>query len=50
MHMSSPETSPARGGQSTASSGTALELVLSDRGPNEPAGKGKLRCFFFPQL
>ncbi|KFQ58678.1 Otoconin-90, partial [Pelecanus crispus] len=30
---------PARGGQSTASSGIALERVLSDRGPNEPAGK-----------
>ncbi|KFV44369.1 Otoconin-90, partial [Tyto alba] len=29
----------ARGGLSTASSGIALELVLSDRGPNEPAGK-----------
>nr|XP_009511346.1 PREDICTED: otoconin-90 [Phalacrocorax carbo] len=32
------ETSPASG-QSMASSGTALELVLADRGPNEPAGK-----------
>uniref|UniRef100_A0A8B9EVX7 Phospholipase A2-like central domain-containing protein n=1 Tax=Amazona collaria TaxID=241587 RepID=A0A8B9EVX7_9PSIT len=30
------ETSPARGGQSTT--GIALELVLSDRGDNEPAG------------
>ncbi|KFP76250.1 Otoconin-90, partial [Apaloderma vittatum] len=30
---------PARSDQSTASPGTAVELVLSDRGPNEPEGK-----------
>ncbi|XP_010171683.1 otoconin-90 [Antrostomus carolinensis] len=33
------ESSPARGGQSTASSGLTLELALSDTGPQEPAGK-----------
>ncbi|KFV54534.1 Otoconin-90, partial [Gavia stellata] len=30
---------PARGGQSTASSGIALELVLPNTAPHEPAGK-----------
>ncbi|KGL90050.1 Otoconin-90, partial [Charadrius vociferus] len=30
---------PARGGQSTASSGIALELVLADTGPHEPTAK-----------
>uniref|UniRef100_A0A8B9MB37 Otoconin-90 n=1 Tax=Accipiter nisus TaxID=211598 RepID=A0A8B9MB37_9AVES len=43
------ETSPARGGQSTASSGIALELVLSDRGPNEPAGKVCERLTFLQE-
>nr|XP_021154531.1 uncharacterized protein LOC102086319 isoform X4 [Columba livia] len=33
------ETSPASGGQSTASSGIILELVPPDREPNEPAVK-----------
>lgn len=41
MHMSSPETSPASGSQSITSSGIALELVLSARGPSEPSGTGK---------
>ncbi|KAM9278926.1 LOW QUALITY PROTEIN: otoconin-90 [Cariama cristata] len=43
------ETSPARGGHSTASSGIALELVLSDRGPNEPAGKVCERLTFLQE-
>ncbi|XP_075351594.1 otoconin-90 [Mycteria americana] len=43
------ETSPAKGGQSTASSGVALELVLSDRGPNEPAGKVCERLTFLQE-
>ncbi|XP_029868377.1 uncharacterized protein LOC115340630 isoform X1 [Aquila chrysaetos chrysaetos] len=43
------ETSPTRGGQSTASSGIALELVLSDRGPNEPAGKVCERLTFLQE-
>ncbi|KAM9302597.1 otoconin-90 [Morus bassanus] len=42
------ETSPASG-QSTASSGIALELVLSDRGPNEPAGKVCKRLTFLQE-
>ncbi|KFR02201.1 Otoconin-90, partial [Nipponia nippon] len=40
---------PARGGQSTASSGIALELALSDRGPNEPAGKVCERLTFLQE-
>uniref|UniRef100_A0A8C0EQG9 Phospholipase A2-like central domain-containing protein n=1 Tax=Bubo bubo TaxID=30461 RepID=A0A8C0EQG9_BUBBB len=43
------ETSPARGGQGTASSGIALELVLSERGPNEPAGKVCERLTFLQE-
>ncbi|XP_009321635.1 PREDICTED: otoconin-90 [Pygoscelis adeliae] len=43
------ETSPARGGHSTASSGIALDLVLSDKGPNEPAGKVCERLTFLQE-
>uniref|UniRef100_A0A8C8APQ8 Phospholipase A2-like central domain-containing protein n=1 Tax=Otus sunia TaxID=257818 RepID=A0A8C8APQ8_9STRI len=43
------ETSPARGGQGTASSGIALEPVLSERGPNEPAGKACERLTFLQE-
>ncbi|KAM6410658.1 otoconin-90 [Pluvialis apricaria] len=43
------ETSPARGGQSTASSGIALELALSDTGPHEPAGKACERLTFMQE-
>ncbi|KFU93105.1 Otoconin-90, partial [Chaetura pelagica] len=40
---------PARGGQSTASSGIALELVLSDTGPHGPAGKVCERLTFLQE-
>ncbi|XP_037237623.1 otoconin-90 isoform X2 [Falco biarmicus] len=43
------ETSPAMAGQSTASSGIAPELVLSDRGPDEPAGKVCERLTFLQE-
>ncbi|XP_017929923.1 otoconin-90 [Manacus vitellinus] len=43
------ETSPARGGPSIASSAIALELGLSDRGPNEPAGKVCERLTFLQE-
>ncbi|KAM9024771.1 otoconin-90 [Ara ararauna] len=42
------ETSPARGGQSTTP-GIALELELSDRGANEPAGKVCERLTFLQE-
>ncbi|XP_061303548.1 otoconin-90 [Pezoporus flaviventris] len=45
----SPETSPARGGQSPTSSGIALELVLSDRRASEPAGKVCERLTFLQE-
>uniref|UniRef100_A0A8C3BCV2 Phospholipase A2-like central domain-containing protein n=1 Tax=Cairina moschata TaxID=8855 RepID=A0A8C3BCV2_CAIMO len=37
--MKGKETSPARGVQGTASTGVALDLAPSDRGPNGPEGK-----------
>ncbi|KFZ62447.1 Otoconin-90, partial [Podiceps cristatus] len=40
---------PARGGQSTASPGIALELVLSEQGPSEPAGKVCERLTFLQE-
>ncbi|XP_010285144.1 PREDICTED: otoconin-90 [Phaethon lepturus] len=43
------ETSSARGDQSTASSGIALELVLSDTGPHKPAGKVCERLTFLQE-
>ncbi|XP_009953581.1 PREDICTED: otoconin-90, partial [Leptosomus discolor] len=43
------ETSPAKGGQSTAASGTALELVLSDMGPYEPTEKVCERLTFLQE-
>ncbi|XP_064496538.1 otoconin-90, partial [Pseudopipra pipra] len=43
------ETSPARGGPSIASSAIALEPGLSDRGPNEPAGKVCERLTFLQE-
>uniref|UniRef100_A0A672TL43 Otoconin 90 n=1 Tax=Strigops habroptila TaxID=2489341 RepID=A0A672TL43_STRHB len=43
------ETSPARGSQRTTSSERALELVLSDRGANEPAGKVCQRLTFLQE-
>ncbi|XP_074429662.1 otoconin-90 [Larus michahellis] len=43
------ETGPAGGGQSTASSGIALELVLPDNGPHEPAGKVCERLTFLQE-
>uniref|UniRef100_A0A8C3JFY7 Phospholipase A2-like central domain-containing protein n=1 Tax=Calidris pygmaea TaxID=425635 RepID=A0A8C3JFY7_9CHAR len=43
------ETSPASGGQSTASSGIALELALSDTRPHEPAGKVCERLTFLQE-
>lgn len=42
MQLSSPETSTARGGLSTASFGIARDLGQSERGPAE---KGKERGF-----
>ncbi|KAM9386817.1 otoconin-90 [Phaethornis superciliosus] len=44
-----PETSPARGGQGTASSGTALELVPSDTGTHGPAGEVCERLTFLQE-
>nr|XP_009687975.1 PREDICTED: otoconin-90 [Struthio camelus australis] len=41
--------SSTRGGQSTAYSGTALELAPSDREPEEPAGKGCERLTFLQE-
>nr|XP_009939981.1 PREDICTED: otoconin-90 [Opisthocomus hoazin] len=43
------ETSPAARGQSTASSGIALGLVLSDTGPHEPEGKVCERLTFLQE-
>ncbi|XP_065525513.1 otoconin-90 [Lathamus discolor] len=43
------EPSPARGGQSTASSAIALELALSDRRANEPEGKVCERLTFLQE-
>ncbi|XP_071594506.1 otoconin-90 [Heliangelus exortis] len=43
------ETSPARGGQGTVSSGTALELVLSDTGSHGPAGEVCERLTFLQE-
>ncbi|XP_014820704.1 PREDICTED: otoconin-90 [Calidris pugnax] len=43
------ETSPARGGQSTAPSGIALELALSDTRPHEPAEKVCERLTFLQE-
>ncbi|KFQ14016.1 Otoconin-90, partial [Leptosomus discolor] len=40
---------PAKGGQSTAASGTALELVLSDMGPYEPTEKVCERLTFLQE-
>ncbi|KAM6125876.1 otoconin-90 [Pterocles gutturalis] len=43
------ETSPARGGESTASSGIAREPAMSDMGPHQPAGKVCERLIFLQE-
>ncbi|XP_047905829.2 otoconin-90 [Anser cygnoides] len=47
--MKGKETSPARGVQGTASPGVAVDLALSDRGPNGPEGKACERLTFLQE-